>query len=174
MLQHQNVKLRGLEFEDLALLHEWMNNFDILRNLLRIDPSINYLTEKWFENINADKTKKIMAIEDVLSGKFIGCVGVNNIDCIDRKAEFYIYIGDLEFRGKHFAETSAGLFVRYMFDYYNLNKIYLHVREDNLPAINLYKKMGFKQEGLLREEKYIDGKYIDIIRMSLIKGELNQ
>ena len=58
-----------------------------------------------------------------------------------------------------------------MFDYYNFNKIYLEVRADSLIAINLYKKIGFKQEGLFKKEKYMDFRYIDIIRMAILRGD---
>ena len=59
----------------------------------------------------------------------------------------------------------------YMFGYYNFNRIYLEVRTDNLTALNLYKNIAFKQEGLFKKEKYMDFKYKDIIRMAILKDD---
>lgn len=169
LLKGNAIKLRGLEFEDLESINIWMNDFDTMTSILRIEPSVKYFTEIWFKNINTDNTKKILAIEH--NNNFIGCVGVNNISYLDRKSELYIYIGDKKYRDKGLAKEAIKLFLSYMFDFYNIHKMYLHVREDNSKAINLYKKIGFKEEGIFIEEKYIAGKYINIIRMAILKGD---
>ncbi|MFA5524727.1 MAG: GNAT family protein [Tissierellales bacterium] len=171
MLVGENLILRGLEYEDLIKLHEWMNDFELLKNLLRIEPSIKYFTTKWYESLSKDNEKKIFAIEERAEKKFVGCIGVNNISYIDRKAELYIYIGEKKYRGKGLGHKSIVFFLHYLFNYYNMNKIYLNVRSDNASAINVYKKIGFKEEGMFREDKFIEGKYIDIVRMSILKGE---
>ena len=171
MLESKNIILRGLEHDDLILLHKWMNKFELLINLLRIEPSINYFTEKWYINVNSDKRKKIFAIEEKTTNCFIGCIGANDIDYIDGKANIYIYIGDETFRGKGYSKEAVHTFLMYMFGYYNFNKMYLEVRADNLIAINLYKKIGFKQEGLFKKEKYMDFRYIDIIRMAILRDD---
>lgn len=58
-----------------------------------------------------------------------------------------------------------------MSGYYNLNKIYLELRADNLMAINLYKKISFKQKGVFKKEKYMDFRYIDIIKMAILRDD---
>lgn len=50
-------------------------------------------------------------------------------------------------------------------------KVELEVRIDNKIAINLYKKLGFKEEGIKREGFYVDGKYVDILQMGLFLEE---
>jgi RimJ/RimL family protein N-acetyltransferase len=46
-------------------------------------------------------------------------------------------------------------------------RIELLVREDNHVAIKLYKKFGFEQEGLHKNDIYIDGTYYNTIIMAL-------
>jgi len=41
----------------------------------------------------------------------------------------------------------------------------------NERAIKSYEKCGFKKEGILRQEIYIDGKYYDAIIMAMLKEE---
>jgi RimJ/RimL family protein N-acetyltransferase len=48
-----------------------------------------------------------------------------------------------------------------------VRKINLRVKEDNEGAIQLYKKIGFEEEGRLTREFYINGKYYDSIAMGL-------
>ncbi|ENQ3108436.1 GNAT family N-acetyltransferase [Bacillus cereus] len=47
-------------------------------------------------------------------------------------------------------------------------KIHLVTREDNDRAIELYKKVGFKEEGLLEQDTYINGKYYSTLIMGLM------
>ncbi|MDM5188198.1 GNAT family protein [Bacillus sp. DX4.1] len=47
-------------------------------------------------------------------------------------------------------------------------KITLVTREDNTRAIELYKKVGFEEEGLLKEDTYINGIFYSTLIMSLI------
>jgi RimJ/RimL family protein N-acetyltransferase len=46
-------------------------------------------------------------------------------------------------------------------------KINLRVRVDNLPAIHLYKKFGFVQEGRNTREFYLHGQFVDAYLMGL-------
>jgi RimJ/RimL family protein N-acetyltransferase len=44
-------------------------------------------------------------------------------------------------------------------------RIELHVYADNHPAIGLYRKHGFVEEGVLRDGAYIDGAFRDLLQM---------
>lgn len=46
-------------------------------------------------------------------------------------------------------------------------KIELSCNEENRKAIHLYKKLGFETEGLIKEDTYIDGRYIHTVLMGL-------
>ncbi len=48
-----------------------------------------------------------------------------------------------------------------------IRKINLRVRVDNLPAIHLYEKYGFLQEGRLTREFYLHGQFVDVYLMGL-------
>ncbi|HZS76050.1 MAG TPA: GNAT family N-acetyltransferase [Ktedonobacteraceae bacterium] len=48
-----------------------------------------------------------------------------------------------------------------------IRKINLRVRVDNLPAIHLYEKFGFFQEGCITREFYLHGQFVDVYVMGL-------
>ena len=86
-----------------------------------------------------------------------------------------IYIGaDIseEFSGKGIATESYKKFIPFVFEKYNLNKISLEVLSTNERAIHLYKKLGFKLEGIKREEILKKEKFVDSILMSILKKEI--
>ena len=56
----------------------------------------------------------------------------------------------------------------------NLNRIYLRVYENNLRAIRVYEKTGFRQEGQLRQAHFQDGSYMDVILMGILRSDWDQ
>lgn len=49
-----------------------------------------------------------------------------------------------------------------------IRKINLRVRSDNYSAIHIYKKLGFKEEGIITRDFFIDDRFYDSIFMGLI------
>jgi len=49
-----------------------------------------------------------------------------------------------------------------------IRKINLRVRSDNYSAIHIYKKLGFKEEGLITREFFINNRFYDSVLMGLI------
>ena len=50
-----------------------------------------------------------------------------------------------------------------------LTRVDLEVRADNLPAIALYKALGFQHEGVRERGMHIDGEYFDTLLMGLLR-----
>jgi putative acetyltransferase len=48
---------------------------------------------------------------------------------------------------------------------FGLEKVELQVYTSNLPAIALYKKQGFEQEGIIKNFRKLDGQYFDCLAM---------
>ena len=59
----------------------------------------------------------------------------------------------------------------YAFTVLNLYKLSLIVDCENQRAIGVYKKLGFREEGLLRHEFFVDGEYRDVFRMAIFQPE---
>jgi len=53
-----------------------------------------------------------------------------------------------------------------------LRRIELGVLKNNIPAIKLYEKTGFVQEGMKRKSNYKNGKYLNLITMGLLREDV--
>ncbi|MCJ7622204.1 MAG: GNAT family N-acetyltransferase, partial [Anaerolineaceae bacterium] len=49
--------------------------------------------------------------------------------------------------------------------------IYLHVYETNSRAVRSYEKAGFSVDGRLRQDRFLEGRYVDVLLMSILKDE---
>lgn len=172
------ITLREITKSDLEKINKWRNDPEIIANLGSNFRYVNYETDlAWFENYLANRHKQvILAIEQPDSppnSPPIGMVYLNNICHLNRTAEFAIQIGD-KHKQNQGAGTQATLqCLSHAFNNLNLNRIYLYVLENNQPALALYKKVGFKVEGTLRQAIYKQGDYRNMIIMSILKGEFN-
>ena len=63
------------------------------------------------------------------------------------------------------------LLLNFAFKDLNLHRVYLHVFATNSAAIRAYEKAGFVYEGKLRSAAHIDGAYVDVVIMSVLREE---
>jgi RimJ/RimL family protein N-acetyltransferase len=159
------IEIKKFNKEHLNDSRLWLNNKELSRLFCR---RYQVITEKWqknwFKKVSKDKTQLIFAI--IIDGIYVGNVGLKHIDKVNRKAEYYIFIGREGYRGKGIGAKSSRLLIKYIKNNLPLKKIYLHVAIYNSRAIRLYEKLGFIKEGLLRKEIYLNNKSVDMIRMA--------
>lgn len=124
---------------------------------------------EWYDKLKNDKSQIVFAI--ISENTHIGNCGFKNINMVDRKAELWIYLGNDNFKGKGLGRKATNLLLSYGFNNFHFNKIYLHVAEFNKNAINLYKQLGFKEEGYFEKELIIGSVYVNLLRMRLFKDE---
>jgi len=63
---------------------------------------------------------------------------------------FGLEIGEINERGKGYGYEVLSYFIEFMFNHLNLNRIELTTLTDNEKSIKLYKKLGFKKNGIIR------------------------
>ena len=99
----------------------------------------------------------------------IGMMAFLDYDRVQKKAELRKLIGEVQQRGKGLAKKATELWIRYGVSTLGLKKIFLSTLEANVRNIRLNEDLGFKVEGILRNECLVDGEYRDILRMALLQ-----
>lgn len=171
MLSGQRVRLAPLEKDDLPKAQLWVNDRELNQLMLRVLPVTRLDQERWLEEITRNPSKVVFAIKLLESEAHIGNTGFYSIDWIHRRAEFWILMGERDHWGKGIGSEVAGLMLQFGFESLNLNRICLNVSSDNQRAISIYEKRNFVREGLFREHCYIEGRYVDVIHMALLKRD---
>jgi len=172
LLKNNEIQLRLLEETDLERLANWKNVMYEYFYEYPIRKS-NYTQKNWYEE-HLKKGDILFIIEEFqpIQAKdleSIGTVGLTNIDWRNRTAEFGRFmIPDAKYRGKGYGRKAIGLVLEYGFDHLNLHRIYLDTLESNIAAIELYKKVGFVEEGRKKQHIYKNGKYFDLICMYIL------
>ncbi len=128
-----------------------------LRNLSEIYSYPVFLPDKFAFKIEAE-------------GRIIGEVTLKSIRWFNRKAEAGIFIAE-EYRGQGYGKAAMIEIMKFAFKSMNLHRLEAEVIAYNKPTLALMSALGFRQEGILREAKYADGKYFDIIRFGMLREE---
>lgn len=170
----KKTRLRPIHKNDIEKSLIWKNDPEIRENVQGYRfPVTERMEEIWYESAlnGQSRTKVIFSIESLKDNMFVGFIELNQIDWISRRCSFGITIGEKEYQNIGIGKDSIILLFNYAFEYLNIRKICLEVAAYNTKAINLYKKIGFIEEGILKEHLYLNNKYHDIILMRLFGTE---
>lgn len=170
------IKLRALSLNDLSLTLKWHNDPGVSDWYLGHPFPVNELQEKqWYDKILASNYPvTVFGIEHCESGHLIGLTLLKEINLINRSAEFAIYIGDADYRGKGLSAEACRETLSFGFLKLGLNRVFLKVLAGNEPAIKLYQRIGFVQEGTLRKSVFKNGMFLDELLFSMLKSEYNE
>ena len=161
------VTLKKLKEPYLELVRSWRNNPEIRQYMY----SSNYISEenqkRWFNSIKNDNTKAYYVIH--YNDIPVGVVNLTDIDLINKKCSWGLYIGDMNVRGKGIASKVEQMVFDIVFNQLNLNRLEGEVFADNTKVIKLHEKNGFKKEGYHQQYVIKDGKYRDVISIALLK-----
>ncbi len=104
------------------------------------------------------------------SEKMIGRIVLADIED-EWKAEVWrIYIADTGLRGRGLGREAMLAMMKYCFEELKLKRLYLDHYTGN-PASFLYQSLGFKYEGVLRDNCRKNGKLYDVHLMSMLASE---
>jgi ribosomal-protein-alanine N-acetyltransferase len=166
-----DVRLRSPEPKDVEALYQQKNDREIAALLTGFNPGYTRTEiSDWiqFHRNASDEALFVIAAED---DRCLGHVGLYKIDHRVGSAEFAILIGDRHAWGKGIGRRCTTFMVEFGFGHLNLRRIYLEVLASNARAIDLYRKIGFVEEGCLREAQVKNARYVDVYVMALLRAE---
>lgn len=173
---------KNYNFKDMSCINFIYINSEEKENILnwRNDSSIRELmyNDKIFtkeehylfiENLKADTKNNYWLVRDKREND-IGVIYLNNIDYQNRKAYLGLYAnpesqiikkGNLLMNSLHEIAFRCG----------GLHTLKLELIEGNEKAYRLYKRFGYKKEGVLRDYIIKDGEYKNVVVMGYIHDE---
>jgi len=172
-LKGKNIYLRPLKDDDLKGNYiSWLNDPEVCKyNSHHTFPYTIEKAKAYISSVSGVPNMLVLAI--VLNGqdRHIGNVSLQDINYINRSAEFAIVLGEKDCWGKGFSREAASLIVAHAFTSLNLNRVYCGTSSENIPMQKLAKYLGMKEEGRRRNAMFKNGIYTDIIEYGLLKQE---
>lgn len=166
--EQTGIYLRLMTYEDTDSIVSWRNSDAVRKKFIYQGLFTKESHESWIRTMVETGRVVQMMICETAGHRPVGSVYVRDIDRTHHKAEYGIFIGVKEARGKGYGTAAAKLMIQYCFQELQLHRLFLRVYADNIPAIRSYEKAGFTKEACLRDDVCIDGRYRDIVLMGII------
>ncbi len=178
MITGELVVLRGLEREDLKLMHKWLNDEEIMA-WARSQPdnvaSMESIEKTYEQDLKGENyTRCMYIVVEKKTSKPVGWASIRWSPPTDTTCEIGLVIAEKQLRGKGLGTEATRVLVNQAFDQLNMHKVELITRPDNKAELKVAKNCGFKLEGRLRETVYFNGKYHDGLMFGLIRNEYDR
>ncbi len=176
----KSFRLKVDDNSDLELLNE--SHADELFNL--IESNREYLKEwlPWLDNnrylqntidfirITQIQYERNETIQFALLHKeqIAGIVGFHRIDWMNRSTAIGYWIGE-EYQGRGLITKSCSRVLDYSFGRMGLNRIEIRCATENVKSRAIPERLGFKEEGLIRDAEWLYDHYVDHIVYGMLE-----
>jgi ribosomal-protein-serine acetyltransferase len=119
------------------------------------------------EQLESNDGFQTAIIED---GLIVGVVGFHGISWPNRLTRMGYWLA-VPATGRGTVTRAVDALIDYAFDIWQLNRVEIRVGVDNARSRAIPERLGFTQEGILREAEHVGGRYIDHVLYALLASE---
>lgn len=171
MLNGPRLTLRAITHDDLANFVTWFNDVEVTVHLATFMPMTEEDEMDWYESQRRDRSVLNLSMVVRAENKHIGSIGLRAINHHLQSAELGIVIGDKSCWGQGYGQEALHLLLDFAFRQMNLHRIYLRVDASHEAGKRCYQKVGFVEEGRMRDATYHHGGFEDQFLMSILRPE---
>lgn len=162
------LKMTPLKAGNIDDIMSWVNDPEVVKNLQHFNKKFTRKDEKsYIAKMLASKNDFVFSFYETAGGKYIGQGGIHQISWENKLGRLSVIV-KREHWNKGYAQEILSMLTNFAFKNLDLHKIWLMYWRENKKAEHLYKKLGFKKEGILKDEYFWKGEYHDMVRMAII------
>lgn len=150
MIKGEKTVLRPLNDADIEVICQWEAGQHIATRAFEQANKRLTVREEYMSLVNA-RTTRMFAIE-AEDGVLIGDIGLVEINWRRSEAELVVRIGHRKYLGKGYGQDAISSLLDYMFSTTRLERVYLRVLANNLPAVKCFQKCGFKKNWVITRQ----------------------
>jgi len=170
----ERVILRPFSKSDLPHIQRWSTDAELRKLTGEVAPISQAEAEKWGRELRADENRAWFAVVLKREKRVIGEAGLLRMFRPWHSTDMTIIIGEKDARGKGYGKEVGRLLLSYAFEHLGLHRVSIGVVGFNRNALRFLKSLGFKKEGVERDEYFYDNKYSDGIMMSILENEFRK
>ena len=172
VLLTKRLRLRRLQMDDVDAMHKCYGDAEAMRYWNRPAHARRDETDRAVRRamVFAPWKRMVWAVARDPGDRCIGMVNYHNADMDNRRAEIG-YIIQPSQQGKGFALEAVSAVISFCFAEMGMHRLQAVVDPDNVASRALLGKLGFREEGVLRESLLMDGVWRDDVIHGLLVGE---
>lgn len=173
-LTGRRIVLREYRDDDFAAIRAWVNDGEATANLLMGSHGAHSeaVTRAFLETaMKREGDTVFFVVGDRSTSEYLGQIDLRVEGGPARQASLGIVIPDPANRGRGIGREAIALLLDFAFDVRNMHRVWLHVFARNEGAIRAYTRVGFREEGRLRDDQFYRGRYEDALVMGILEDE---
>ncbi len=103
-------------------------------------------------------------------GVFAGVIGYHRINMENHLGEIGYWLGE-QYQGKGIMTRACRAMVTYGFSELKLNRIEIHCALDNTKSRAIPERLGFKEEGILRQAERVHDRFVDNVVYGMVASD---
>jgi RimJ/RimL family protein N-acetyltransferase len=172
MIKGEKIYLTELDRANAEIIRAWLNDPDIHRHLLVGHvPLTREEEERFYDAQSASSDSYNFEIHVAEDGRYIGHVGLKDVNLIHRHGEIGIVIGSKELWGKGYGRDAIVTCLGFAFLTLGLHSVCIRTDEDHEQALALYRRIGFVETGRERERIYRGGRFVGHVVFDMLDSE---
>ena len=169
-IRGERIILREQREEDAPFFAYWFNQPQVMFQCGFEKPT-DEENERKIINVNHKSGDSVWFTITDLDGNIIGETGLLRMFPAWHQADLTIIIPDPEMQHKGYGSEAIRIMLDMAFHEYEMHRVSIGVVGLNIDALEFYKKIGFRQEGILEEAYYYNDEYSDFIMMRILNRE---
>lgn len=174
MIRGTLTNLRPVDRSDLDHIHDWLGDPELMRSWGYGVPAVSrastvHRIEEWLAD-ELHWEHPVAFIVENLAREAGGLIILSRINAIDRSCELSIFL-EPSFRGRGIGADAVETIADAAFSHWNLHRISVQSEEHNTVAHDFFVRQGFILEGRLREARFMDGDWHDILLYARLRGD---
>jgi diamine N-acetyltransferase len=170
----ERILLRPFSKRDLPHIQRWSTDAELRKLIGRVAPMSEAEAERFYKDLRVDKDRIWFVIVLKRNNRVIGEAGLLRMFRPWRNTDMTIIIGEKDAWGKGYGTEAGHLLLDYAFNRLGFHRISIGVVGFNKRALRFWESLGFKKEGVERDEYFYDNVYSDGIMMSILENEFRK
>ena len=168
------VTLRAMQQSDMQMICDMFNDPELESMVVGWAFPISIeQQQRWFEKHVGDQFDFRFVIETNEDGA-VGIATLTEIDWKNRRASHGIKLARSNARQKGVGTDAIMAIERYAFDELGLHRLNGSWFKSNLASQAVYKKCGWREEGVLKDYIYKNGEWKDLVSVRILESEYRE
>ncbi len=163
------IEIRSLDESDTETVFALVdrNREHLRRWLIWVDRSGSPDVTRQFikDSKRSYENKEAMSAGIWFNGQLAGAIGVVHYDWYNRKLELGYWIST-DHQGKGIVTRAVSAMIDDAFNNLGLNRVEIHCASENIRS-----RLGFRQDGILRESSLLNDEFVDKVVYSMLASE---
>ena len=165
-IEGDHVSLRPIERDDADFLQRGWSDPEVRTQIGVGRPRNQDQIQEYIEGYHEGGDGAVLLI--CLDDDPIGEVSVKDLD--STRPELTCWLTP-KYHSESYGSEANVLFIDYVFETFEIRGLQARAFASNEPSCAVLEKLGFTQEGRLREHRFVEGDYIDVVLYGLLREE---